>query len=130
MTMSRNILRNLLIAAMLFAASGCLLTTSNTVNESGVRVSQGTLRQVELGETTDDWLVSALGEPTSRSSAGPASASAGGVGVEIWGYSHERSKKSRGTLFLLFAGSSNKVDRETTYFELTDGVVTRYWTES
>lgn len=122
--MARHILRNLLIASLLFAASGCLLTTSNSVNESGVQVSPSTLRQVELGATSDRWLLSALGEPSSRAEArGPGN-------IEIWTYSHERSRTSRGSLFLLFRGSSHKIERSTTYFEITDGVVTRYWTES
>jgi outer membrane protein assembly factor BamE (lipoprotein component of BamABCDE complex) len=122
--MLRHAFRNLTIASLLFVTSGCLLTTSNSVDESGVQVSASTLRQVELGQTTDDWLVSALGEPSSRATSRVPG------DVEIWGYNYERTKKSQGSLFLLFAGSSHKVDRLTTYFEITDGVVTRYWTES
>lgn len=121
--MLRNVLVDLALAAFLFTAAGCLISTSNSVNESGVRVGGSTLRQIELGVTTEQWLVAALGQPTSRSAVrGPGN-------VEFLCYSHERVKQSRGKLFLLFSGSSSKVDRSRTCFEITDGVVTRYWVE-
>lgn len=120
--MLRHLIRNVLIASLLFAASGCLLTSSNTTDESGVRVGANTLRQVEVGKTTDDWLMATLGPPTSRKVVRE--------NMEIVGYDHELVKKSKGSVFLLFAGSSKKIEKSTTYFELNDGVVTRYWTES
>jgi hypothetical protein len=124
MRMYRSIACNLLIASVLFVASGCLLSTSNSVRESGKPVSASTLRQIELGQTREDWLIATLGEPTSRAQVrGPDD-------VQILGYNHEVLKKSRGKIFLLFSGSSQQVDRDTTYFEITDGVVTRYWTEA
>ncbi len=121
--MLRNILRNLTIAGLLFITSGCLLTSHNSVDESGVAVGDSTLRQVRVGETTDSWLLATLGEPTSRRDVrGPGD-------VEILAYNHEIVRKSRGSVFLLFSGRSHKEQNTTTYFEITDGVVTRYWTE-
>ena len=121
--MHRHIARNLIIASLLFVASGCLLSTSNTVRESGEPVSHSTLRQIELGETREDWLTAALGQPTTRAQVrGPGN-------IEILTYNHEVMKKSHGSMFLLFNGKSETVDRSTTYFEITDGIITRYWTE-
>jgi hypothetical protein len=122
LNMFRNLIRNVFIAGVLFIASGCLLTSSNTTDESGVRVGAGTLRQVEVGRTTEDWLLATLGPPTSRNKVRGE--------LEILGYDHQVVKKSNGSVFLLFAGSSKKVEKSSTYFELSDGVVTRYWTES
>lgn len=120
--MFRNLFRNLMIASLLFIASGCLLTSSNTTSVSGVKVGAATLRQVEIGKTTENWLVATLGPPTTRTTVRGD--------LEILGYNHEVEKKSRGSVFLLFSGRSQKVDKSTTFFELNEGVVTRYWTES
>jgi hypothetical protein len=120
--MVRHLIRNVFIAGVLFVASGCLLTSSNTTDESGVRVGTGTLRQIDVGRTTSDWLMATLGPPTSRNKVRGE--------LEILGYDHQVVKKSKGSIFLLFAGTSEKIEKSTTYFELSDGVVTRYWTES
>jgi hypothetical protein len=121
--MPQRLLRDLALACLLFSLTGCLIHSSSTVDESGKRVGDSTLQQVEPGTTTEEWLVATLGEPTSRSPVrGPGD-------MEILGYCHERIKKSSGSVFLLFGGSSKDIDRRTTYFETTDGIVTRYWTE-
>jgi hypothetical protein len=122
--MFRNLFRNLTIAALLFVTSGCLLTSSNSTKESGVPVGSSTLRQIELGRTTESWLVATLGPPTSRTPVrGPGE-------VELLSYNHSIARKSHGSVFLLFNGSSEKVDKNVTYFEITDGVVTKYWTDA
>src|SRR5688500_6452156 len=122
--MSRRVLHNFAIAGLLFVTSGCLLTTSKTISDQGAEVPVSTLRQIEIGQTTGVWLIATLGEPTSKVAArGPGS-------VEIWSYDRERAQKSHSTLFLLFAGSSQKIEGSSTYFEITDGVVTKYWTQS
>ncbi len=53
-------------AAVCLAAGGCLIVTGNTRHETGVRVSDSTLSQVEPGKTTEAWLLASLGEPTAR----------------------------------------------------------------
>jgi hypothetical protein len=121
--MPQRLLRDLTLALMLFSLTGCLIHSSSKVDESGKRVGDSTLRQVEPGKTSQEWLMATLGEPTSRCPVrGPGN-------MEILGYSHERTKRSSGSVFLLFGGSSTDIDRRTTYFETTDGIVTRYWTE-
>jgi hypothetical protein len=120
--MFRHLFRNVIVASLLFVASGCLLTSSNKVNESGVKVGAATLRQVEPGKTTEGWLLATLGPPTTRTTVRGD--------LQILGYNHEIEKKSHGSVFLLFSGKSHKVDKSTTFFELDRGVVTRYWTES
>jgi hypothetical protein len=122
--MLRYVAIDLAIAACIFALTGCLVTSSRQVKESGTAVSSSTLRNVEPGVTTKDWLLATLGPPTSHTSVADQG------DVEILSYSHEVVRTSRGKVFLLFSGSSNSTDTQRTFFELTDGVVTRYWTES
>jgi hypothetical protein len=122
--MLRLVAIDLSIAACLFVLTGCLVSGSNQVKESGTAVSSSTLQNVEPGVTTRDWLLATLGPPTSRSTVADQG------NVEILSYKHEVVRTSRGSVFLLFSGSSNTTDTQQTFFELADGVVTRYWSES
>lgn len=117
---------NIRCAIGLFALlplAGCLVTSSNKVEESGIRVSENTLANVEVGRTSGDWLVATLGEPTSRTVV------ADRPGVEIWRYEHVRTERSAGAVFLIFGGSSSKTESSRVFFELEHGVVRRTWSE-
>lgn len=118
-----RLLTMLALTCFLIGASGCLITSASRVDESGVRVSPQTLEQVEPGETTEQWLVATLGEPTARSTV------EGEDGTEILRYTYRRVESSKGAVFLIFGGSRRHEESQTTYFEVTDGVVTRMWTE-
>jgi hypothetical protein len=103
---------------------GCLITSSNSLEESGTRVSAITLAQIVPRETTEAWLVATLGEPTERTVV------AGQENVAVLKYEHVAKSTSAGTVFLLFAGGSTKRTVHATYFEVVNGVVTRHWTET
>jgi hypothetical protein len=124
MSMLRHAILDLTIALVLFTATGCLVGTSNSVKETGTPVAANTLQQVELGKTSESWLLAAVGAPTSRCKV------SSDPGVEILTYNHEVVKSSHGHVFLLFSGSDKHVDSHRTFFEITDGVVTKYWTET
>ena len=111
-----------LATAFLLVAAGCLVTSSKKTEESGVRVSQVTLDQIRPGETTEGWLVAAVGEPTTKREAGD--------GTAILRYEYVTTTSSGGTVFLLFAGGSKKKESSTVIFEVKDGVIQRYWTEA
>jgi len=106
---------------------GCLVTGGSKVEESGVKVTTATLEQVQPGVTTESWLRAALGEPTTREKA---SAEGAAPLVELWKYRYTRTEAESGTVFLIFAGGSKEQSSTTAWFELTDGVVTRCWTET
>ena len=112
-----------LTSAMALAAGGCLITSGKSYEESGVRVTGSTLQQIVPGETTGQWVVTTLGEPTSRRTVPDQ------PNVEILRYEFVRKKSEGGTVFLLFAGGSKSKEISTALFEVTDGVVTRHWTE-
>ena len=122
--MVRQLFAASLASAFLAAASGCLVVSGNSVEESGVRVSESTLGQIEVGTTTEAWLLASLGEPTDISDV------AGHEGVKIYKYKHVVRKAKGGAVFLIYAGGSTDEKQSVAYFEVTDGIVTRYWVES
>ena len=90
--------------------------------ETGTKVSQVTLDQIRPGETTESWLLGVAGQPTSRRTVDDHSA--------ILRYDHVTTTSSGGTVFLLFAGGSSKQKSSSVIFEVRDGVIQRYWTET
>ncbi len=121
--MLRRSILMLAAAVPVLFAGGCLIMSAQSSHQSGIKVSDSTLRQIEVGTTTESWLVVTLGEPSRRSTV------EGKENVELLVYEHTIHVSSGGTVLFLFAGGSD-VDRiSVAYFELTDGVVTRYWTE-
>ncbi len=50
----------------LAALGGCLGASSSSSYETGRQVTGSTLDKIEIGTTTENWLLGALGEPTSR----------------------------------------------------------------
>lgn len=104
------------------SASGCLISTSSETYETGHFVSPGELASVEIDHTTEHRLIHQFGEPTIRRSTDRP-------GTEILMYEHTKVKKSRGRVLILFSGRNRRVTHQTTCFEVTDGIVTRYWSE-
>ncbi len=120
--MMRQILSLTLAFAFLFTAAGCLVTSSSKTSQSGASVSEVTLDQIRPGETTEAWLIAAAGEPTSRAKVDEH--------TSILRYDHVETRSSGSTIFLLFAGGSTKQRTTSMRFEITDGVIQKYWTES
>ncbi len=113
------------VTLLAFAASslgGCLIVSKSEIDESGPKVSSTTLNQVVIGETSEEWLIATLGKPSQRTNVDEH--------TDILKYTNTRTETSRGAVFVLFAGKSQKKQSMTTYFEVTDGIVTKHWTES
>ena len=121
--MTRTWLTGIVLGVLVLTASGCLVVSGKSIDESGVRISQETLREVEPGTTTEAWLVATLGEPSERTIV------EGQEHVRILRYDLTVSRAEGGAVFLIFAGGSETTHTSRTFFELVDGVVTRYWTE-
>lgn len=120
--MLRTIATLTLAGAILSLSAGCLMTSHSSVKESGAKVSSVTLDQIRPGKTTEAWLLAAAGEPTTRREVDAHTA--------ILRYDHVTSSSSGGTIFLLFSGGSTKQKTSSVIFEVSDGVIQRYWTES
>jgi outer membrane protein assembly factor BamE (lipoprotein component of BamABCDE complex) len=106
-----------LAALAVLPLSGCIHGRSYS-SLSGDYVGTGTYNRIEVGETTDDWVLAALGEPTRRSEL---------EGGELWAYEYERTERSKGSVLLVIGGSSSEESSGGTYIEIKDGIVTDAW---
>lgn len=122
--MDRLVTVGVLLVVFIIVASGCLIVSGKTVHESGVKISDSTLRQIRIGETTEAWILAALGEPTARTEVED------GDGLVMLRYDHCITRAEGGAVFLIFAGGSETSTRSSTYFEVRDGIVSRVWSES
>jgi len=119
--MIRQTIFSIVLAATTLVAGGCLVSKGSSMSEEGVKVSQPTLAQVEIGKTTESWLVATVGEPTSRRKVDEH--------VQVLRYDYKQRKNSGGYVFLIYAGGEREEKTSSAIFEVTDGVITRYWTE-
>lgn len=111
----------LLLAAHASVCAGCLYTAGRTTRETGPQITRESLTVIEPGRTTLDWLVAAFGEPVSRVRVAD--------GSEIVRYDCDIRTSEGSYIFMLIATSSNTIERTSWWFEVRDGVVTRYFGE-
>ncbi len=97
--------------------SGCIHGKSYS-SLSGDYIGTGTFNRIEIGETTEAWVLAALGEPTRKSKLQDG---------ELWAYEYERTERSKGSVLLIIGGSSSEESSGGTYVEIKDGVVTDAW---
>jgi len=103
--------------------TGCISSHSDVkYGPKGPAVGSATLRQVKCGETTKDWLLTVLGEPTRSTQAAD--------GAEVLAYEYTRNIESDVSFCIFFDADDRREERTVYVFELEDGVVTRYWKES
>jgi hypothetical protein len=102
-------------AVIITALSGC----ASSQTETGIRIGDETLKQFEAGVTTRAWLVAVLGPPTSE-------APVEGI-PNTFVYRYSTGSRASGLSSLLTGGGS--ATSATTYFIITDNVVTRYWAD-
>ena len=102
--------------------SGCV---SYTANQDSVRVdvpSDQFLQQVTLGETTTDWLVQQLGQPTAVRQPGQHQS--------VWQYENVLSKTTKVRAFPLFALNMTHQHRTLYNFAVENNYVVRYWVDT
>jgi outer membrane protein assembly factor BamE (lipoprotein component of BamABCDE complex) len=109
----------LVMAFIPMFAGGCLISADSSQHRSGSYVSDETLRQIEPGKTTSDWVRATLGAPTKVDKLEG--------GGELWKYTYTERKESSGAVFLIFAGHDKKEISGTVFIEVRDGVVTKTW---
>ena len=110
--------------AALVAASvlvvGCVVCQTD---EQYTGVENETLKQVECGQTTRDWVVETFGEPSEQI--------LNDDGSEILKYKCVRKKDNKFVMFPPPIVINDEKDVEhTVAFEVRDGIVRRYWKES
>lgn len=109
--------------AFVMAASGCLVVSGNSTYETGTAITQSTLQRIEVGQTTEQWILATLGQPSDRIKI------EGQPDMQILKYQHTIHESSGGTVLFLFAGHEDKTRKSVVFIEITDGIVSDYWTE-
>ena len=124
--MEKHALRTLIYVAAvagILPLTGCLMYHSNvSYSGKGNPLSDSTLDQVQCGTTTKDWVVATLGEPSHQSTTA--------TGTEILEYQYGK-KRDNHFMFCPFVFiNGEKENKQTVYFEISDGVVKNFWKES
>ena len=106
---------------MCLVTSGCVVCSDTTSQESGKKLENSTLKQLEPGQTTKDWAMSVLGTPSSRNKLDN--------GIEVWKYEYSKTINKEFAVFLLLASDSEKKVSQSVCLEFKDNILTRYWSE-
>lgn len=120
---ARRITLGLACSACLLLSGGCLISSSNSVEESGIKITDSTLNRIEIGKTSEAWLRATLGDPNQVTEVADT------PGLRVLCYDHIVSKRGKGAVFLIFAGSSSSEKSTRTYFEIQNGFVSKFWVE-
>jgi outer membrane protein assembly factor BamE (lipoprotein component of BamABCDE complex) len=94
---------------------GCLISGGSHKSASGTYVGRTALNQIEVGQTTGDWVRGVLGEPNTISVLDDDS--------QIWRWDWSRKSRSHARVFLLFGGSSSVDSSGSAWVQVRDGVV-------
>jgi hypothetical protein len=103
-----------------FVLSGCISARSDVrYGPTGPTVGHETIRQVQAGQTSKEWVLGTLGIPTSET-ATPE-------GTEILKYVYTKKVDCDLSFCIFFDFDDKHEERTVYYFEIADGVVTRFW---
>lgn len=109
----------LVILASALAMSGCIYAGGRTVRDVGPKITHDSTAFIEPGKTTVDWVVAAFGEPQNRVCTLD--------GAEVLRYDCDVRTTEGSYVLMLFASSSNKIERSSWWFEVRDQRVVRFW---
>ena len=98
--------------------SGCVMSLSTFKNTSGSTVSPDILAQIQEGETTKDWLIDHLGQPTATEDRGD--------GMEDLTYEAVTRVVEHFRVLLLLSIDKSVDQVEQWVFELKDDIVHRH----
>ncbi len=112
--------RSARIVVLLIVAgnSGCVMSLTSFKNTSGSTVSPDILTQIKDGETTKDWLIDHLGQPTATADRGD--------GMEDLTYEAVTRVVEHFSVFLLVSIEKSVDHLEQWVFELKDDIVHRH----
>lgn len=112
-----------LFLALAVAMAGCIACDSEvSYGDKGPAVGKRTLRQVKPGQTTKQWVLATLGEPTGWDTTPD--------GEEILRYEYVKRTKSEFAMVPPPLAFENEKEQHTrVVFEIRDGIVTHYWKE-
>lgn len=112
----------ILCGALGLVLSGCISGRSDvSYGPEGPAVGHETIRQVKVGQTSKEWVLGTLGAPTSET-ATPE-------GTGILKYVYTKNIDSDIDVFLFLEFDDKREERTVYYFEIADGIVTKFWKE-
>ncbi|MBN1363134.1 MAG: hypothetical protein JW993_21215 [Sedimentisphaerales bacterium] len=105
-----------------WATGGCISSRSDvTYGSKGPAVGSSTLRKIKVGRTSKEWVLGTLGEPSSETTTPD--------GTEILMYEYTKRVDSHFEFEPFLDSHDKREERTVYYFEITDGIVTRFWKE-
>lgn len=99
--------------------SGCLVSGHSNSTMSGAYVGPTTFSQVEPGVTSEEWVLASFGKPTERTSLSD--------GTDLLKWTHTRTKRGSGSVFLLYGGSNSTETHGAAFVQVRDGTVVKAW---
>lgn len=112
----------ILCMATMVVASGCISSRSDvTYGPMGPPAGSSTLRKVKVGRTSESWVLGTLGEPSSETVTSD--------GTKILRYEYTKKVDSTFDMPLIIDSHDKREERTVYLFEVTDGIVTRFWKE-
>lgn len=110
-------------AIVALAAAGLVAAcASNEPEDGGIRIGDKTLEQFQPNETSEHWLVSIIGAPTSRTEVF-------GLDEPVSILRYSTIERGGGGLVSLFTGGKQPKTTATIYFVVRSGVVTQFWAD-
>lgn len=101
---------------------GCISSHSDvTYGAKGPAIRSDTLRQIKCGQTTKDWVLAVLGEPTRCARTSDD--------TEVLTYEYTKKIDSDLSFFIFFNADDRREERAIYVFEIEDGIVAKYWRE-
>ena len=99
--------------------TGCLVGSKNSISESGRRIAPDLLSNITPDQTTETQMLDLLGTPSRTMAADEAGT------IYVWDY--KRMEDSRGYVFLVFGGSTERVQQQSVSILVRDGIVRKVW---
>lgn len=111
-----------LSAVIMLTGIGCISSRSDvTYGAKGPAVPNSTLRQIKCGQTSKDWLLGVMGEPSRAARTSP--------NTEVLTYEYTKTVDSDFSFFIFFNADNRREERTVHVFEIEDGIVTGHWKE-
>jgi len=119
---SHRLVLAMIVIGSLLPVAGCFIWNSDvSYGDKGAPLSSSTLKQVECGKTSRDWLVVTLGEPSEQSTTD--------TGVELLKYKYSKTQENNIVMPFVIVNDEKKSE-QTVYFEVKDGIIQKYWVEN
>jgi len=110
----------LLIGVVFLGCASIVSHNSRTTHGPGGNIpGEYTLKQIQPGETTKEWILQTFGTPTTERRLED--------GAEIMRYEYTHTTRNKFSLLFIINIDNSSETKENLYIEVRDGIVIRYW---